>query len=50
MPLTALTDLRAKGEAEGDERLIKLADIVDAHNGLWCPDAEEYLLANFITE
>ena len=50
MPLTALTDLRAKGEADGVERLVKLADIVDAHNGLWCPEAEEYLLANFITE
>ena len=50
MPLTALTDLRAKGEAEGDERLIKLANIVDAHNGLWCPYAEEYLRANFIRE
>ena len=50
MPLTALTDLRAKGEAEGDQRLIALADIVDAHQGLWCPEAEEYLLANFITE
>lgn len=50
MPLTALTDLRAKGEAENDPRLIALADIVDTHNGLWCPEAEEYLLANFITE
>ncbi|MCD7744715.1 MAG: zinc-binding dehydrogenase [Lachnospiraceae bacterium] len=50
MPLTALTDLRAKGGAEHDARLIALADIVDANNGLWCPDAEEYLLANFITE
>lgn len=50
MPLTALTDLRAKGEAEGDKRLVNLADIVDAHNGLWCPEAEEYLLANFIEE
>ena len=50
MPLTALTDLRAKGEAEGDKRLVDLADIVDAHNGLWCPEAEEYLLANFIEE
>lgn len=50
MPLTALTDLRAKGEAQGDQRLVKLADIVEAHNGLWCPDAEEYLLATFITE
>ncbi|MCD8395663.1 MAG: zinc-binding dehydrogenase [Lachnospiraceae bacterium] len=50
MPLTALTDLRAKGEAEHDARFTALADIVDANNGLWCPDAEEYLLANFITE
>ncbi len=50
MPLTALTDLRVRGEAEGDERLIALADIVDAHSGLWCPEAEEYLLANFIEE
>ena len=40
-----LTDLRAKG-AE-DARFTALADIVDAHNGLWCPEAEEYLLANF---
>ena len=50
MPLKALTDLRAKGEADGDKRLVELADIVDAHNGLWCPEAEEYLLANFIEE
>ena len=50
MPLTALTDLRAEGEAKGDNRLIALADIVDAHQGLWCPEAEEYLLANFINE
>lgn len=50
MPLTALSDLRAKGEADQDERLIALADIVDAHQGLWCPEAEEYLLAHFINE
>lgn len=50
MPLTALSDLRARGEAEQDSRLIALADIVDAHQGLWCPEAEEYLLANFINE
>ena len=50
MPLTALTDLRAEGEAKGDNRLIALADIVDAHQGVWCPGAEEYLLANFINE
>ena len=46
MPLTALTDFRAKG-AE-DPRFTALADIVDAHNGLWCPEAEEYLLANWV--
>lgn len=45
MPLTALTDLRAKGEE--DPRYAALADIVDAHKGLWCPEAEEYLLANW---
>lgn len=45
MPLTALTDLRAKS-AE-DARFAGLADIVDAHNGLWCPEAEEYLLAHW---
>ena len=50
MPLTALTDLLAKGEDDGDDRLIRLADIVDANNGLWCPEAEEYLLANFIED
>jgi threonine dehydrogenase-like Zn-dependent dehydrogenase len=48
MPLTALTDLREKGKE--DERFTALADIVDAHKGLWCPEAEEYLLANFITQ
>ena len=48
MPLVALTDLRETGKNLGDERYIELADIVDAHKGLWCPDAEEYLLANFV--
>jgi threonine dehydrogenase-like Zn-dependent dehydrogenase len=47
MPLIALTDLRKKGEEENDKRFIALADIVDANKGLWCPEAEEYLLANF---
>ncbi|WP_432626732.1 zinc-binding dehydrogenase [Brotaphodocola sp.] len=47
LPLTALTDLRAKGEKENDSRFIELADIVDAHKGLWCPEAEEYLLSHF---
>lgn len=47
LPLTALSDLRAKGERENDSRFIELADIVDAHKGLWCPEAEEYLLSHF---
>ncbi|HIV17294.1 MAG TPA: zinc-binding dehydrogenase [Candidatus Alectryocaccobium stercorigallinarum] len=47
MPLTALTDLRKKGEEEKDERFIALADIVEANKGLWCPEAEEYLLSHF---
>ena len=47
LPLTALTDLRAKGERENDSRFVELADIVDAHKGLWCPEAEEYLLSHF---
>lgn len=50
MPLTALTDFRARGEEENDARLIALADIIDEHQGLWSPEAEEYLLANFINE
>jgi threonine dehydrogenase-like Zn-dependent dehydrogenase len=48
MPLIALTDLRSRG-AE-DARYIALADIVDANRGLWCPEAEEYLLTHFTQE
>ena len=47
LPLTALSDLREKGERERDSRFLALADIVDAHKGLWCPEAEEYLLEHF---
>lgn len=50
MPLTALSDFRIKGEETKDERYIALADIIDQNNGLWSPDAEEYLLQYFITE
>ena len=46
MPLTALTDFRARGKE--DARYQDLADIVDCHQGLWCPEAEEYLLDHFI--
>lgn len=48
MPLIALEDLRSK-EAE-DPRYGKLADIVEANKGLWCPEAEEYLLSRFKEE
>ena len=46
MPLTALTDFRARGKE--DARYQDLADIVDCHQGLWCPEAEDYLLDHFI--
>lgn len=48
MPLIALDDLRSKEEQ--DARYGKLADLVEANNGLWCPEAEEYLLENFVEE
>ena len=50
MPLTALEDLRKAGEERNDGRYAALADIVDSHKGLWCPEAEEYLLENFVGE
>ena len=48
MPLTALEDLRKAGEEREDQRYAGLADIVEEHKGLWCPEAEEYLLENFV--
>ena len=45
MPLTAIADFR--GKAQEDPRFEGLADICEAHKGLWCPEAEEYLLANW---
>lgn len=44
MPLTAIDDLARLGET--DPMYKKLADIVAANNGLWCYEAEKYLLAN----
>ena len=41
-------ELRKMGEE--DSRYVALADIVDAHKGLWCPEAEEYLLTHFEQE
>lgn len=45
MPLTAIEDFRSK--AAEDARFAGLADICEANNNLWCPEAEEYLLANW---
>ena len=45
MELTAIADFRAK--AAESELFAKLADITDAHNGLWCAEAEKALLAHF---
>ncbi len=43
MELTALADLRAKGKT--DQLAAELAEIVEAHNGLWSLAAEQHLLA-----
>ena len=45
MPLVALDDLR--GKAGEDGRYGRLADLVEAHNGLWNPEAERFLLENW---
>lgn len=44
MELTALRDFKEKGKT--DPLFAKLAEIIDANNGLWCAEAERYLLAN----
>lgn len=45
MPLTPLTDFVKLGEA--DPLFAKLAEIVNANKGLWCVEAEKYLLHHF---
>ena len=44
MPLTAIADFEKLGET--DPMFKKLAEIVAENNGLWCYDAEKYLLEN----
>ncbi len=44
MELTAISDFRKKGEE--DPMFTALADIVEKNNGLWCLEAEKYLLAH----
>ncbi len=45
LPLTAIADFAELGKT--DARFSALHEIVSAHNGLWCAEAEHYLLANF---
>ena len=44
MPLVALADLAELGK--NDPLYRELAVIVEKNNGLWCAEAEKYLLAN----
>lgn len=44
MDLTAISDFRKKGET--NPLFKRLADIAEANNGLWSPEAENYLLEN----
>jgi len=44
MELTAIADFAEKGKT--DPMFAKLAEIVEANNGLWCAEAEKYLLNN----
>lgn len=44
MPLTAIADFKELGK--DDPVFKKLAEIVEKNNGLWCGEAESYLLEN----
>ena len=45
LPLTAISDFKALGET--DSRFADLSQIVEENNGLWCAEAEEYLLKHW---
>ena len=45
MPLVALSDFEELGKT--DSRYAALDEMVKRNNGLWCAEAEQYLLANF---
>lgn len=45
LPLTAISDFEKLGS--NDTRFAKLAQLVREHGGLWCAEAEEYLLTHF---
>ncbi len=42
MPMTAIADFATSG----DPVLVEIAKIVEKNNGIWCKEAEDYLLAN----
>lgn len=44
LPLTAIADFAELGKS--DPLFAALDEIVSRHNGLWCPEAERYLLAH----
>lgn len=48
LPLTAIADFRKLGEQ--DSRFRELDRLVKENHGLWCVDAENYLLKNFVAE
>ena len=45
LPLTAISDFSELGNS--DSRFAILAALVEKHGGLWCAEAEQYLLENF---
>ena len=45
LPLTSLSEFEKLGET--DERFKVLDELVKTNNGLWCAEAERYLLENF---
>ena len=45
MPLTAIDDFAEKGKE--DKRFADLAEIVGRNQGLWCLEAEQYLLSHW---
>jgi hypothetical protein len=45
LPLIAISDFKTLGQT--DTRFAVLAQIVENNNGLWCVEAEKYLLENW---
>lgn len=45
MPLTAISDFKELGKS--NSHFAALAEITETHRGLWCPEAEAYLLKHW---